>query len=269
MPASPILVTGAAEFIGYHVAHRLLREGRTVVGRDNYHCRWHRPVHPMVPGLSSPEHANRWPLSPARRSWEASGYHFSVMGRVAVAAPVDTAGLLRRPGRPRTLRGLTPASTDVRKLRDRAAERRPRIGQQRKRESHADQTARHHLVRLPRLRQDDAPQPRAPQPRGDADRRHRQRHVRGEHRRRARALRGPRGAASRRNPGRDDQRLHLLHPPRRPPDRGAPPRRRRPLRLPARRVRPASPSRCPSPPPSTSATPPASASPTSPGSTRC
>src|SRR5216117_1898319 len=30
-----ILVTGAAGFIGYHVARRLLEEGRAVVGRDN------------------------------------------------------------------------------------------------------------------------------------------------------------------------------------------------------------------------------------------
>jgi len=33
--ATPILVTGAAGFIGYHVARRLLRDGRTVVGLDN------------------------------------------------------------------------------------------------------------------------------------------------------------------------------------------------------------------------------------------
>jgi UDP-glucuronate 4-epimerase len=31
----PILVTGAAGFIGYHVARRLLKQGRTVVGIDN------------------------------------------------------------------------------------------------------------------------------------------------------------------------------------------------------------------------------------------
>ena len=30
-----ILVTGAAGFIGYHVARRLLAEGRSVVGLDN------------------------------------------------------------------------------------------------------------------------------------------------------------------------------------------------------------------------------------------
>jgi UDP-glucuronate 4-epimerase len=35
MPASPLLVTGAAGFIGYHVARRLLQEGHTVVGLDN------------------------------------------------------------------------------------------------------------------------------------------------------------------------------------------------------------------------------------------
>ena len=35
VPSSPILVTGAAGFIGYHVARRLLREGHTVVGLDN------------------------------------------------------------------------------------------------------------------------------------------------------------------------------------------------------------------------------------------
>jgi UDP-glucuronate 4-epimerase len=32
---NPILVTGAAGFIGYHVAHRLLEKGRAVVGLDN------------------------------------------------------------------------------------------------------------------------------------------------------------------------------------------------------------------------------------------
>ncbi len=35
MPAPPILVTGAAGFIGYHVARRLLQDGHTVVGLDN------------------------------------------------------------------------------------------------------------------------------------------------------------------------------------------------------------------------------------------
>ena len=32
---APILVTGAAGFIGFHVAGRLLSEGRAVVGLDN------------------------------------------------------------------------------------------------------------------------------------------------------------------------------------------------------------------------------------------
>ena len=31
----PILVTGAAGFIGFHLAHRLLAAGRRVVGVDN------------------------------------------------------------------------------------------------------------------------------------------------------------------------------------------------------------------------------------------
>ncbi len=35
MAAPPILVTGAAGFIGFHVAQRLLHEGRNVVGIDN------------------------------------------------------------------------------------------------------------------------------------------------------------------------------------------------------------------------------------------
>jgi UDP-glucuronate 4-epimerase len=35
MPAEPILVTGAAGFIGFHVAERLLQSGRSVVGLDN------------------------------------------------------------------------------------------------------------------------------------------------------------------------------------------------------------------------------------------
>ena len=33
--AEPILVTGAAGFIGFHVARRLLEAGRAVVGIDN------------------------------------------------------------------------------------------------------------------------------------------------------------------------------------------------------------------------------------------
>jgi UDP-glucuronate 4-epimerase len=32
---TPILVTGAAGFIGYHLAARYLAEGRDVVGLDN------------------------------------------------------------------------------------------------------------------------------------------------------------------------------------------------------------------------------------------
>jgi UDP-glucuronate 4-epimerase len=35
MPDQPVLVTGAAGFIGFHVARRLLAEGRAVVGLDN------------------------------------------------------------------------------------------------------------------------------------------------------------------------------------------------------------------------------------------
>jgi UDP-glucuronate 4-epimerase len=35
MPSEPILVTGAAGFIGFHVARRLLTDGREVVGLDN------------------------------------------------------------------------------------------------------------------------------------------------------------------------------------------------------------------------------------------
>jgi UDP-glucuronate 4-epimerase len=35
MTAAPILVTGAAGFIGYHVAQRLLADGRAVIGIDN------------------------------------------------------------------------------------------------------------------------------------------------------------------------------------------------------------------------------------------
>src|SRR5688572_1391203 len=33
--SDPILVTGAAGFIGYHVSRRLLEQGRAVVGLDN------------------------------------------------------------------------------------------------------------------------------------------------------------------------------------------------------------------------------------------
>ena len=35
MTEGPILVTGAAGFIGFHVARRLLRDGHDVVGLDN------------------------------------------------------------------------------------------------------------------------------------------------------------------------------------------------------------------------------------------
>ena len=35
MAREPVLVTGAAGFIGYHVARRLLESGREVVGLDN------------------------------------------------------------------------------------------------------------------------------------------------------------------------------------------------------------------------------------------
>ncbi len=32
----PVLVTGAAGFIGFHVARRMVAEGRPVVGMDNF-----------------------------------------------------------------------------------------------------------------------------------------------------------------------------------------------------------------------------------------
>jgi UDP-glucuronate 4-epimerase len=35
MAMKPVLVTGAAGFIGYHLSERLIREGRTVIGLDN------------------------------------------------------------------------------------------------------------------------------------------------------------------------------------------------------------------------------------------
>src|SRR5215467_10601223 len=35
MTDAPILVTGAAGFIGFHVARRLLRDGHDVIGLDN------------------------------------------------------------------------------------------------------------------------------------------------------------------------------------------------------------------------------------------
>src|SRR5262249_18019518 len=35
MTGGPILVTGAAGFIGFHVARRLLRDGHDVIGLDN------------------------------------------------------------------------------------------------------------------------------------------------------------------------------------------------------------------------------------------
>ena len=35
MSADPILVTGVAGFIGFHVTRRLLAEGRPVIGLDN------------------------------------------------------------------------------------------------------------------------------------------------------------------------------------------------------------------------------------------
>jgi len=35
MPDDAILVTGAAGFIGFHVARRLLESGQSVVGLDN------------------------------------------------------------------------------------------------------------------------------------------------------------------------------------------------------------------------------------------
>jgi UDP-glucuronate 4-epimerase len=42
-PSSTVLVTGAAGFIGYHVASRLLRDGRVVVGLDNLNS-YYSPV---------------------------------------------------------------------------------------------------------------------------------------------------------------------------------------------------------------------------------
>ena len=96
MSAFPSFVAGAIGFIGYRVAHRLLREGRTVVGCDNYDRRGHRPLHPMVPGLSSAERTDRGRISPARRFGDASGFHFFMMEQITVPCPVKRVGLLRR-----------------------------------------------------------------------------------------------------------------------------------------------------------------------------
>ena len=39
----PVLVTGVAGFIGYHVARRLLEQGRVVVGLENLNAITIRP----------------------------------------------------------------------------------------------------------------------------------------------------------------------------------------------------------------------------------
>src|SRR4051794_5689354 len=44
MASDPVLVTGAAGFIGFHVAQRLLAKGRTVVGLDNMNAYYDRAL---------------------------------------------------------------------------------------------------------------------------------------------------------------------------------------------------------------------------------
>jgi UDP-glucuronate 4-epimerase len=52
MSDQAILVTGAAGFIGFHVAQRLLEAGRRVVGLDNLNSYYDPPICGVVSKLS-------------------------------------------------------------------------------------------------------------------------------------------------------------------------------------------------------------------------
>jgi nucleoside-diphosphate-sugar epimerase len=62
-------VTGAAGFIGYHVAERLLARGETVVGLDNLNDYYDPRLKPAAPAGQSALHASSGSNWPTARRW--------------------------------------------------------------------------------------------------------------------------------------------------------------------------------------------------------
>ena len=70
MTEGPILVTGAAGFIGFHVARRLLRDGHDVIGLDNMNP-YYDPGLKEARRRSSPNHsATLRETGPCRPRWD-------------------------------------------------------------------------------------------------------------------------------------------------------------------------------------------------------
>ena len=91
MAAPPILVTGAAGFIGFHVAQRLLADGRNVIGIDNLNAYYD-------PGSSR----RAWPNSRRYGAFQlpqARPQRPRRHGGAVCRAPVRPGGASRRPGR--------------------------------------------------------------------------------------------------------------------------------------------------------------------------